>query len=214
MPPAELGSYTLRDTQGTLTTKSTRPSTNNCTIGRGPSLLGGGQPWRQIWRVAGRESGSPELLGSPRTSPEVPRTSPEVFGDFPGSSLAVELHSNPEVPRKFPKLPRKFPKLPGKFQDFPGGQPLSLGSLTRSPDSQKLSLTTGGAPKKKPEGFQKKPGIFQACVFAGVCAALLRDRQTRGLMPLYNSSSRLPLHSRTCLHSRANSSTILCRLCH
>ena len=34
--------------------------------------------WRQIWRVAGRESGSPELLGSPQTSPEVPRTSPEV----------------------------------------------------------------------------------------------------------------------------------------
>ena len=93
--------------------------------------------WRQIWRVAGRESGFPELLGSPRTSPEVPRTSPEVSGDFPGSSLTVELNSNPEVPRKFPKLPRKFPKLPRKFPDFPGGQPLSLGSLTPSPDSQK-----------------------------------------------------------------------------
>ena len=34
--------------------------------------------WREIWRVAGRESGSPELLESPRTSPGVPRTSPEV----------------------------------------------------------------------------------------------------------------------------------------
>ena len=96
--------------------------------------------WRQIWRVAGRESGSPELLGSPQTSLEVPRTSPEVFGDFPGSSLTVELNSNPEVPRKFPKLPQKFPKLPRKFRDFPRGQPLSLGSLTPSPDSQKLSL--------------------------------------------------------------------------
>ena len=95
---------------------------------------------RQIWRVAGRESGSPELLGSPRTSPEVPRTSPEVFGDFPGSSLTVELNSKPEVPRKFPKLPRKFPKLPRKFRDFPGGQPLSLGSLTPSPGSPKVSL--------------------------------------------------------------------------
>ena len=94
--------------------------------------------WRQSWRVAGRESGSPELLGSPRTSPEVPRTSPEVFGDFPGSSLTVELTGNPEVPRKFPKLPRKFPKLPRKFRDFPGGRALSLGSLTPSPDSQKL----------------------------------------------------------------------------
>ena len=99
--------------------------------------------WRQIWRVAGGESGSPELLGSPRTSPEVPRTSPEVFGDFPGSSLTVELNSNPEVPRKFPKLPRKFPNLPRKFRDFPGGQPLSLGSLTPSPDPQKLSLKYG-----------------------------------------------------------------------
>ena len=39
--------------------------------------------WRQIWRVAGRESGSPELLGSPRTSPEVPRTTPEVFRRLP-----------------------------------------------------------------------------------------------------------------------------------
>ena len=97
--------------------------------------------WRQIWRVAGRESGFPELLGSPRTSPEVPRTSPEVFGDFPGSSLTVELNSNPEVPRKFPKLSRKFPKLPRKFRDFPGGQPLSLGSLTPSPYSQKLALS-------------------------------------------------------------------------
>ena len=97
--------------------------------------------WRQIWRVAGRESSSPELLGSPRTSPKFPGLPRKFFGDFPGSSLTVELSSNPEVPRKFPTLPRKFPKLPRKFPDFPGGQPLSLGSLTPSPDSQKLSLT-------------------------------------------------------------------------
>ena len=62
------------------------------------------------------------------------------MGDFPGSSLTVELNSNPEVPRKFPGLPQKFPKLPRKFPDFAGGQPLSLGSLTPSPDSQKRSL--------------------------------------------------------------------------
>ena len=36
--------------------------------------------WRQFWRVAGRESGSPELLESPRTSQNFP-------GDFPGTSL-------------------------------------------------------------------------------------------------------------------------------
>ena len=33
-------------------------------------------------------------------------------------------------------------KLPRKFRGFPGGQPLSLGSLTPSSDSQKLSLST------------------------------------------------------------------------
>ena len=93
-----------------------------------------------MWRVAGRESGSPELLESPRTSPEVSRTSPEVFGDFPGSSLTVELNSNPEVPRKFPRLPRKFPGLPRKFPGLPRRSAVSLGSLTRSSDSQKLSL--------------------------------------------------------------------------
>ena len=70
-------------------------------------------------------------------SPDFPGSSPNFF---PGSSLTVELNSNPEVPRKFPKLPRKFPKLPQKFPDLPGGQPLSLGSLTPSPDSQKHSL--------------------------------------------------------------------------
>ena len=72
----------------------------------------------------------PRASGKSPDFPEVPRTSPEVFGDFPGSSLTVELNSNPEVPRKFPKLPRKFPKLRRKLRDFPGGQPLSLGSLT------------------------------------------------------------------------------------
>ena len=96
--------------------------------------------WRQIWRVTGRESGSLELLESPGTSLEVLRTSPEVFGDFPGSSLTVELNSNPEVPRKFPRLPRKFPGLPRKFPGLPRRSADSLGSLTPSSDSQKLSL--------------------------------------------------------------------------
>ena len=96
------------------------------------------KPWRQIWRVAGRESGFPETS---RKFPKLPR---KFFGDFPGSSLTVELNSNPEVPRKFPKLPRKFPKLPRKLPDFPGGQSLSLGSLTPSLDLQNLSLKTYG----------------------------------------------------------------------
>ena len=78
-----------------------------------------------------------EVPGLPRKFPGLPR---KFFGDFPESPLTVELNSNPEAPRKFPKPPRKFPKLPRRFPDFPGGQPLSLGSLTPSPDSQKLSL--------------------------------------------------------------------------
>ena len=90
--------------------------------------LGGSQAAPSFWEVA----------GLPRKFPGLPR---KFFGDFPGSSLTVEPTSNPEVPRKLPKLPRKFPKLPRTFPDFPGGQPLSLGSLTPSPDSQKLSLS-------------------------------------------------------------------------
>ena len=60
--------------------------------------------WRQIWRVAGRESGSPsfwEVPGLPLKFHELPR---KFFGDFPGSSLTVELNSNPEVPRTSPEV--------------------------------------------------------------------------------------------------------------
>ena len=86
----------------------------------------------------------PRASGSPRASPEVPQTSPKFFGDFPGSSLTVERYSNPGVPRKFPRLPRKFPGLPRKFPTLPWRSALSLGSLTPSPDSQKLSLNVNG----------------------------------------------------------------------
>ena len=75
-----------------------------------------------IWRVAGRESGCPKLLGSPWTPP-VRGTPPEAFRRLPRKFSHNRTTSNPELPRKFPKLPRKFP-------DFPGGQPLSYGSLT------------------------------------------------------------------------------------
>ena len=92
--------------------------------------LGGSQAPPSFWKVP----------GLPQKFPRLPR---KFFGDFPGSSLTAELNNNTGVPRKFPKLPRKFPKLPRKFLDFPEGQPLSLGSLTPSPDSQKLSLISG-----------------------------------------------------------------------
>ena len=71
--------------------------------------------WRQIWRVAGRELGSPELLESPRTSPEVPRTSPEVFRRLRRRFSHWNLTAIQRFPRKFPRLPRKFPELPWKF---------------------------------------------------------------------------------------------------
>ena len=87
--------------------------------------LGGSQAPPSFWKVP----------GLPRKFPQLPR---KFFGDFPGSSLTVELNSNPGVPRKLPRLPRKFPNFPGGFPHFPRGQPLLLGSLTPSIDSQKL----------------------------------------------------------------------------
>ena len=89
--------------------------------------LGGSQATPSFWKV-------PRL---PRKFPKLPR---KFFGDFPGSSLTVELNSNSGVPWKFLRLPRKFPGLPRKFPGLPRRSALSLGSLTRSPDSQKLSL--------------------------------------------------------------------------
>ena len=97
--------------------------------------LGGSQATPSFW----------EVPGLPRKFPKLPR---KFFGDFPGSSLTVELHSNPGVPRKFPRLPRKFPGLPRKFPGLPRRSALSLGSLTPSPDSQKLSLKTATEPNR------------------------------------------------------------------
>ena len=68
--------------------------------------LGGSQAPPSFWRVP----------GLPRKFPELPR---KFFGDFPGSSLTVEINSNPEVPRKFPRLLQKLPGLPRKFPRLP-----------------------------------------------------------------------------------------------
>ena len=68
--------------------------------------LGGSQAPPGFWKIPG-------LL---QKFPKLPR---KFFSDFPGSSLTVELNSNPEVPRKFPGLPRKFPGLPRKFPGLP-----------------------------------------------------------------------------------------------
>ena len=69
--------------------------------------LGGSQATLSFW----------EVPGLPRKFPKLPR---KFFGDFPRSSLTVELNRNPGVPRKFPELPRKFPGLPRRSAPFPG----------------------------------------------------------------------------------------------
>ena len=89
--------------------------------------LGGSQASPSFWKVP----------GLPRKFPKLPR---KFFGDFPRSSLTVELICNPGVPGSFPDFPGSSPDFPGSSLDFPRGQPLSLGSLTPFADSQKLSL--------------------------------------------------------------------------
>ena len=75
--------------------------------------LGGSQAPPSFWKVPGLPR---KFAGLPRKFAKLPQ---KFFGDFPGSSLTVELSSNPDVPRKFPRLPRKFPKLPRKFPGLP-----------------------------------------------------------------------------------------------
>ena len=67
-------------------------------------------------------------------------------GDFPGTSLTVDFESNPEAPR--PDLLR--------------GQPPSLGSLTRSEDSQNIALNGGTSahPKLRNMQFPKVSDIL------------------------------------------------------
>ena len=87
--------------------------------------------WRQIWRVAGRESGCPELLGSPRTSPEVSRTSPESFRRLPRKfshyGTYQQSRGSPEVPQTSPEVPR----LPRRSAPF-SGRPDTLSRLTKT----------------------------------------------------------------------------------
>ena len=111
---------------------------------------------RQIWRVAGRESGSPELLKSPRTSPEVSQTSPEVSQTSPEVLSLWNSTAIQSFPGSFPDFPGSSPDFPGSFPDFPGGPPLSLGSLTPSPHSQKLSFNLTSFPTTPtPSTFSK-----------------------------------------------------------
>ena len=65
-----------------------------------------------IWHL---KSGYPELLGSPRTSPEVPRTSPEVFRRLPRKfshcGTLQQSRGSPEVPQTSPEVPRTSPEV-------------------------------------------------------------------------------------------------------
>ena len=94
----------------------------------------------QLWRVAGRESGYPKLLESPRTSPEVPQTSPEVFRRLPRKfshcGTLQQSRGSPEVSQTSPEVPRTSPEVSRTSRR----SALSLASLTPSPDSQKLDL--------------------------------------------------------------------------
>ena len=87
--------------------------------------LGGRQAPPNFWKVP----------GLPHKFPELRR---KFLGDFPGSSLTVELNSNAEVPRKFPRLPRKFPGLPQKLPELPrrsapfSGKPDTLSRITKA----------------------------------------------------------------------------------
>ena len=61
----------------------------------------------------------PSFWEVPRLPRKFAKLTRKFFGDFPGSSLTVELNNNPGVPRKFPRLPRRFPKLPRRFPKLP-----------------------------------------------------------------------------------------------
>ena len=94
---------------------------------------------------------SPELLETPWTFENFPEFPPEIPAISPRTSLIVDLWSNPEVPWKFPGLSRKFSKPPQKQPDLSRCQSLSLGSLARSDDSQRLPLTI-----TSPNGIDKR----------------------------------------------------------
>ena len=79
-----------------------------------------------------------EVPGLPRKFPELPRkfsaTSPEVLSLW-------NLTAIRRFPGSFPNFPTEVPQTSPEVPGLPRRSALSLGSLTPSPDSQKLSLT-------------------------------------------------------------------------
>ena len=86
--------------------------------------------WRQIWRVAGSEPGSPPSFWKvPGNSPNFPGSSPATSPKFFHCGTQQQSRGSQEVSQTCPEVEN--------FLDFSGGQPVSLGSLTPSPDSKK-----------------------------------------------------------------------------
>ena len=65
---------------------------------------------RHIWRVVARESGSPELLESPRTSPKFPELPQKFFADFPEVLSLWNLTAIQSFPESLPDFPGSFPQ--------------------------------------------------------------------------------------------------------
>ena len=78
----------------------------------------------------------PRASGKP---PDFPGSSPNFLGSFSATSPEVLSLWNLTAIQRFPGSSPNFPR---SSPNFPGSQPLSLGGLTPSPDSQKLSLTS------------------------------------------------------------------------
>ena len=90
--------------------------------------------WRQLWRVAGKESGYPELLESPQTSPEVPGLPRKFPSDSPEVLSLWNLTEIQWFPGVFPDFPGSSPDFPGSSRILWRSAPFSgLGTLTPSP---------------------------------------------------------------------------------
>ena len=105
-------------------------------------------------------------------SPDFPGSSPNFPGSFSTTSPEVLSLWNLTAIQRFPG---SFPNFPGSSPNFPEIQPLSLGSLTPSPDSQKLSLRPCGGPPKdswtRPPsgGSRRAPGVRRRSGFRKGC---------------------------------------------
>ena len=91
----------------------------------------------KVGESLGGSQGPPSFWKVPGLPQKFHKLSRKFFGHFPGSSLTVELDSNPGVPWNFPRVPGKFPGLPQKFPGvrtrsapFPG-KPDSLSWLAK-----------------------------------------------------------------------------------